>query len=168
LSTITPQPAIPPTAQISDQPVRTEQVQRQLSQMQETEADHTRQIQQVSNQLSSLSESVQSLDQSMQSMNQALRDVSAQLQSQQMSIASMKVKRQPKIVRRATQPVYQAPKWYVRAIIPGRAWLEQTNGRTVTVNVGDILRGYGRVNAISVITGTVKLSSGAILTYKGS
>lgn len=157
-----------PTVQIQTRSEHTKKMQNQLSQMQKVDAAHTQQMQQVSSQISSLAASVDSLKQSVQSMNQSLQSISSQVQTQQASIAAMKVKSKPRVSRYVSRPVYRAPRWYVQAIIPGRAWLEQTNGNTITVNVGDVLKGYGKIKSISVVNGTVKLSSGAILTYRDS
>ncbi len=58
--------------------------------------------------------------------------------------------------------------YYVRAIIPGRAWLIQRDGTTTTVSVGDSVAGYGSVEDIDPEQGIVRFSSGDIITYSPS
>lgn len=56
----------------------------------------------------------------------------------------------------------RAPKMYVQAAIPGRAWLRSETGQLITVIPGDEVAGYGRVMSIDATTGTVVMSSRAV------
>ncbi len=56
-------------------------------------------------------------------------------------------------------------RYNVRAIVPGRAWLQSPSGRTITVKVGDRLMGYGLVKRIEPRSGTVLTTSGVVLRY---
>jgi len=57
-------------------------------------------------------------------------------------------------------------KYFVRALIPGRAWLMSTNGKHYTsVKRGDWLPGYGTVTDINVTIGTVTTDSGIRITF---
>ncbi len=49
----------------------------------------------------------------------------------------------------------------VQAIIPGRAWLRSDSGDTVTVAVGDTLRGLGRITHIDPYDGVVNINTGS-------
>lgn len=56
----------------------------------------------------------------------------------------------------------------VQAIIPGRAWLRNESGDTLTVAEGDVLRGLGRVSKIDPYDGTIQIDTGTkvlTLTY---
>ena len=56
----------------------------------------------------------------------------------------------------------------VQAIIPGRAWLRASNGETVTVAEGDVLKRLGRVTKIDPYDGTIQIDTGhkvIVLTY---
>lgn len=66
-----------------------------------------------------------------------------------------------KITRKAAPPVT----YHVRAVVPGRAWLLATNGKLITVKVGDALPGYGNVERISPELGIVWTRT-AEITYK--
>lgn len=55
--------------------------------------------------------------------------------------------------------------YHLKAIMPGRAWLQSTKGVLVTVKVGDPLKSYGVVRAINPIQGWVGTSSGKVIQY---
>lgn len=69
-----------------------------------------------------------------------------------------KVKKVPKVKAKPTL-------YHVVAIVPGRAWLETSEGNTITVRTGDKLGGYGTVDVISSRQGMVITSSGKIIQY---
>ncbi len=56
-------------------------------------------------------------------------------------------------------------RYFVTAIIPGRAWLQSSNGQTVTVVAGDTLPGYGTITEIDPQKGIVQTSVGITLQY---
>jgi hypothetical protein len=53
----------------------------------------------------------------------------------------------------------------VKAIVPGMAWLESSEGQTVAVRVGSRLGRYGKVRLISPKQGMVVTSYGSIIQY---
>lgn len=53
----------------------------------------------------------------------------------------------------------------IKALIPGRAWLQARDGSTTTVTIGDRLPGYGIIQMINTHQGVVTTSSGAIIQY---
>lgn len=55
----------------------------------------------------------------------------------------------------------------LRAIIPGRAWIEGSNGEADSVAVGNKIKNYGKVTAIDADAGKVVTSSGKDITYNG-
>ncbi len=55
--------------------------------------------------------------------------------------------------------------YYIQAIIPGRAWLINTQGNTITVKVGSRVPNYGVVDKIDPLQGRVITSSGKILRF---
>ncbi|MFA6409014.1 MAG: hypothetical protein WCW01_02400 [Gammaproteobacteria bacterium] len=54
--------------------------------------------------------------------------------------------------------------YHIKAIITGRAWLEDPKGNTITVRIGDIVNG-ARVEMISPNQGVVLTSSGEMIQY---
>lgn len=55
--------------------------------------------------------------------------------------------------------------YHLRAIVPGRAWLEAKDGKLVTVRPGTKLNGYGKVTVIDVDNGVVKTDLGYVIKY---
>jgi hypothetical protein len=58
---------------------------------------------------------------------------------------------------------FSSPNYAVYAIIPGRAWLKDKSGRTLTVTEGDVLEQYGKVLVIDAQNSVVITSSGITL-----
>lgn len=50
----------------------------------------------------------------------------------------------------------------LRAVVPGRAWLVDKNDHTTTVQVGDMVPDYGKVEKIDAKSGAVIMSSGYV------
>lgn len=123
---------------------RLDRIETLLRQGQSNDNAASRSVSLLSNQMTDVSESVDRLEQQMQSLTkppeQKARDAT------QMSVQER-----------------NNPTWRVHAIIPGRAWLKNTNGETVTIIEGDKLELYGTVIAIDAGQGTVVTSSGIIL-----
>ncbi len=65
------------------------------------------------------------------------------------------------------KPVYH-PKpitYNLTAVVPGRAWIDASNGYSYTVAVGDRLAQYGSVTAIDDQQGRITTTSGKVITY---
>lgn len=60
---------------------------------------------------------------------------------------------------------FETPYYHVEAVVPGRAWLKDQNGTTITVGKGDQIRGYGYVTYIDSENGLVVTSSGIVVRY---
>ena len=55
--------------------------------------------------------------------------------------------------------------YYVEAVVPGRAWIQAANGETITVTVGEDIKGLGNVVSIDSMAGEVVTTSGEIVKY---
>jgi len=55
--------------------------------------------------------------------------------------------------------------YVLKALVPGRAWLQAADGSSTSVTIGDRLQGYGIVQSINTTQGIVTTSSGAIIQY---
>ena len=53
----------------------------------------------------------------------------------------------------------------IRAVISGRAWIEDKSGNNVTVKVGDNIPTYGRVTKIKPVEGMIETSSGRTISF---
>lgn len=56
-------------------------------------------------------------------------------------------------------------KYFMQAVIPGRAWLIATNGSTLTVREGTMIAGLGMVTLIDPRQGRVLTSSGQVIRF---
>ncbi|MGB6977241.1 MAG: hypothetical protein WBE18_07305 [Gammaproteobacteria bacterium] len=90
-----------------------------------------------------------------------IEDLGGQVQNLDQRLATVSISRETKKSRAvAPRPVYT-----VRAIIPGRAWLETSRGRTLSVKVGDEIPRYGQVQIIDAAQGVVITSLGDTLQF---
>ncbi|HAF87135.1 MAG TPA: type IV secretion protein IcmG, partial [Legionellales bacterium] len=55
--------------------------------------------------------------------------------------------------------------YYIKAVIPGRAWLIAANGSTLTVSEGTNIKGYGMVKLIDSTQGRILTSSGRVIRF---
>lgn len=55
--------------------------------------------------------------------------------------------------------------YVVRAIVPGRAWIESPNGYKFSVSVGDRVLGYGTITQINSDDGEVAFDGGDVIKY---
>lgn len=119
----------------------------------------------------SLENKVNELSGAMTGVNQQLQNISAQLQSlassvaeQQSEIASLRAPKKIVVKKIETAPVVTTS-YVIQAMIPGRAWLNASDGTTLTVRSGDQLPGFGTVMDIDPSQGMIATSSGRVLTY---
>jgi intracellular multiplication protein IcmG len=109
--------------------------------------------------ISELANTVSRSQQDISDINQAVNQLTASMQQVLTEIQSLKAKPKKK------KPSGPLTVYHVRAIVPGRAWLESANGKNLTLRVGDRLNGYGTVEAISPQQGTVMMSNGSTIQY---
>ncbi len=109
--------------------------------------------------ISSISESVAKTEQDIASISQRIDQLAVTMQQISADIEKMK---KPKVVKKA----YKLPvAYHVRAIVPGRVWLESADGQRITLRVGDKLDGYGEVRVIAPRQGMVVMSNGSVIQY---
>jgi intracellular multiplication protein IcmG len=122
--------------------------------------------------INTLTNNMTGMQQSLDSIKTQLNDLMSMFKTQQAEIQALKPKAKlkqgavdfcgPIIVKRKIERL----RYYVKAIVPGRAWLVAPNGLTVTVAEGDRLPGYGKIVSISAVHSTVTTSSGTIIRYR--
>lgn len=119
----------------------------------------------VSNQMGTINNNFQEVMGKMAEISKAVTNLSAITEAQSREIerlVAQKAKKAKPIVAQSTS----APiKYYLQAVIPGRAWLMSTSGNSVTVRVGTVVQGYGIVKLIDAIQGRVMTSSGQIIKF---
>lgn len=104
--------------------------------------------------ISKTQQDVSNVDQNINQLTMAIQQLLTEVQQ----LKSKKILPKKKTVKSLV--VY-----HIRAIVPGRVWLESADGRSITLRVGDNLDGYGKVDAISPRDGIVTMSNGSIIQY---
>lgn len=161
LQPMEPAPVQTPPAPVA--PVATVPESTEISTMQQQLNTISQQTQQNQNQIQQMQNTMQQLQTTVNQMTNQVATVSATIDS---LAARMKpaAKSIVKVKKTPPRPVYQ-----VRAIVPGRAWLQEKKGQHIvkllTVKVGDLLPGYGRVKAINPTEGQVLTSWGTVIYY---
>jgi len=106
---------------------------------------------------------IDKLQNELTALNTAVQDLGSQIKvfqderEKQQQKAAAKKQAPRKAVESAN------PNLSVYAIIPGRAWLRSSNGKTITVTEGDAVGEYGKVLKIDAGNGVVITSSGVSL-----
>lgn len=124
------------------------------------ESQNQANLDKLSSQINELQNTVTNLDERLNKLSNIAQDLITQ--QQQIAAQKMAVKQKTLIKK---QVVIPKPIYYVRAVVPGRAWLETQHGKTITVSLGDNLPGYGVITAIDTNQGTLTTSLGAIIGY---
>lgn len=168
-----PQPSEPPAQQHAATTTQTTIVatapskvnDQRLAALEQQLAANQNNMSKVTEQLSEMQTALNTLSNHVASINNTMQNFNTKVSQPRQSYAVRKERRCVRAV--AARPVRQAPKpiYYVRAMIAGRAWLATSCGGTLTVNIGDVLPGYGIISVINPQAGLVATDSGAIIGY---
>ena len=115
------------------------------------------QVKQMESQSSSVADSQKALQKTMDDLWGDVNRVDSVLKD---LIKKQKQAAKPKVVKKVKPIVFD-----LRAIVPGRAWIEDDVGRSSTVQVGDKLPQYGMVSRIDPERGMVLTTSGKVITF---
>lgn len=139
-----------------------------------TDLDQVQQSQQaVSTRLANLEQNRLASQQVLNDLQQQVAANTKQIEAMQTqlygidkSLLMLAQRLQPKTAAVPVKAKPALPVYYVKAIVPGRAWLGSQNGSAViTVSPGDTLGAYGRVTNIDPDTGTVGTTSGKTIKF---
>jgi len=111
--------------------------------------------------LSNMNERIGSLQTTTHGMASQLN----KMQTMQQQVKSAAQARTVRVRTAKIRRVRQQKRYFVQAVIPGRAWLRGADGSAITIIRGDKVPGYGSVVAIDPYSGTVTMSSGIKLSY---
>lgn len=113
-------------------------------------------------QINNLSTSIDQNKQDIATINQNISNIVNTLQDVVKTLQKLTAPKKPKkVAKKAVAP----KQYHVKAIVPGRAWLESSDGNLITLRVGDKLEGYGTIELISPRQGLVVTSTGAQIQY---
>lgn len=168
---ITAAPVNPAPSQVAEQSTA---LQAQVQTLSEQNAKDSTQIQSIQTDVARLNDTMSQLQLSLNTLNQSLASLST-------DVTTIKTVPVGKVscgcgacnscAEKATRTVhhrrYYGPgiTYHLKAVVPGRAWIQSTTGLLTTVKVGDSLSGYGVVKAINATQGWVGTSSGRVIQY---
>ncbi|MDF1826797.1 MAG: type IVB secretion system protein IcmG/DotF [Legionellaceae bacterium] len=121
------------------------------------------QLRDVTQTVSNMTSSLDSIKQSMEQINDKMDQQSQQMVRLQ-SIKRAQRRASTPSVKKIT-PKVEATQYFIQAIIPGRAWLMSTKGKTLTVSRGSEVPGYGDVRLINPKLGRIFTSSGRVIQF---
>ena len=113
-------------------------------------------------QLLGLRDAVSKAQQDISSVSQNVSQLTVAMQQLLLEIQQLNPPSKIKSKKKATKPLAI---YHIRAIVPGRVWLESADGKSVTLRVGNKLEGYGTVEVISPQQGMVLMSDGSYIQY---
>ncbi|KTC66533.1 protein IcmG (DotF) [Legionella adelaidensis] len=164
-----PQPVITPTPvpPVVQQPVVQDspQIEQKISSLEVGQQSMRSEVETVNAQLGGLNTNINNLTAQIAQLNQIINTLNAKVDAQAREIEQLTITRKPKPVKKAIRKVTPAPKYYIQAVIPGRAWLIAPNGSTLTVREGSVLPGYGTVKLIDPNQGRIVTSSGQMIRF---
>jgi intracellular multiplication protein IcmG len=121
--------------------------------LQQQFSDNSQKISTLQEQLAATQGMVNNLSNAVNNLDMLVKQLTAERVSTPVDKnEKAKVKKFPKI-------------YHVRAIVPGRAWLETANGSTITVRPGSKLGKYGTVAVINDTDGVVVTDKGMVINY---
>ncbi|MCH9756826.1 MAG: type IVB secretion system protein IcmG/DotF [Gammaproteobacteria bacterium] len=120
-------------------------------------------------QMGAVTQSVNDMSAKMADVKQTMLVLSERLEQQSNQMGRLQSMNRAKRVssRPAPPRTPAAPKatYSVQAIIPGRAWLMSSQGKTLTVSRGSVVPGYGVVRLVNAKIGRVFTSSGRVIQF---
>ena len=148
----------PIVSQQPDQPAIAPSVDPSLDEARAYRSQADGKIQELQNQVSSIQNSLAQSE----STNEQLQKSVSQLTSQ---VQALSVQLKQQMMAEKTQPKSKKVNFYLRAVVPDRAWVMTSSGETVSVSVGDSLDQYGTIQSIDPVYGVIETSSGRKITY---
>jgi intracellular multiplication protein IcmG len=132
-------------------------VTQQLSELTQKFNRNSAKITNIEDELNRIQSLASKTDEVVNNLNTAVSELSKivqQLTLEQKTVEITKVRKiKPKIT------------YHVRAIVPGRAWLEADDGTTVTVRPGSKLNDYGTVTKIDAREGIIRTDLGFVIKH---
>lgn len=164
----TAQPAVvtKPAATTVEQP--NAQLMNQLDSIKSDQASSQDTLTDLQNHISNLNSKLNSAAASNAQLSQSVSMLTAEvklLASDVQKNTKLLTAKPKKVVKH--KPAYH-PKpitYTVKAVVPGRAWIVASTGRSYSVAVGDQIKQYGRVKAIDDNDGQIYTTSGKVISY---
>lgn len=149
------------------QPIIDPQMVDQLTALKQDSVNTSSAVQQLQGQVQQLNDSLIQSRSAQQQLAQSLMVLASQMQQLN---AEVKVLAQPK-PQAKPKPVIKADPapvitFQLRAVVPGRAWIVGSDGRSLSVAIGDQIPQYGSVQSIDADTGVIITTSGKTIKFQ--
>lgn len=144
--------------QVASQSQASSQIMSNVSSMDSQIKTNRNQISSIQDQMANLQQALQSVSNNSQTTNEAISELALSIKK---LAADQKKKETPKPKVIPPKPVT----YYIRAVVPGRAWIYGTNKRSASIIVGDTVNQYGKVLAINPDQGVIVTSSGKTISF---
>ncbi len=125
-------------------------------------------VQQMHSDVIELQKNVAQVQGHLGDMDKVSQQMLAQLAYQQrllFTLTQATIKK-PKTVKKLLEPPKQ--KYFIKAIIPGRAWLFNEKGDFLTVVRGSTIPRYGQANVIDAEQGIITTTSGEVIAFSSA
>lgn len=158
----TPQPM---PVVVAPTPSASTKLREQLTALESSQQNVQSGLDAVNNQLGGISNNVNAMSAKIAELSTIINNLSTKVDEQAREIDQMTIRREAKKAHHVPRKMVHYHKYFIQAIIPGRAWLVATNGSTLTVRDGSVIRGYGTVKLIDPNQGRVLTSSGQVIKF---
>lgn len=162
---VEPQPDIVPPPKSLPAPEPSSDLQSKMSTIELNQENLTSEVSTANGKIESINTNVEMLTAKITELNQAIATLSDKLEAQSHEVEKLSIKPLARPNKHIAKRVRQYLRYYVQAVIPGRAWLVGTNGSTLTVREGSTIAGYGLVKLIDPNQGRVITSSGQVIRF---
>lgn len=150
--------------QAASQSATSSQLESEVNSIDNKVSSNTSSINQIQSQLNSLQNSIDGIANNRGNVNDAISQLALEVKKLAADIKKNKVAEKPAPAAPMIPPVT----YYLRAVVPGRAWIYGTNKRSASITVGDRVKQYGRVLAINAQEGMVVTSSGKVIEFSSA
>ena len=121
-------------------------------------------------QIRDVTQTVSNMTASLDDIKQSMEQISEKMDQQSQQIVRLQsIKRAKRIAStqksKKVTPKVEQTRYFIQAVIPGRAWLKSTKGTMLTVSRGSAVPGYGDVRLINPKLGRIFTSSGRIIQF---
>ena len=141
-------------------------IEQKLSDLESSQQSMRTDVSSVNTQLTGISTNVNAIAQQMAQLNAVIASLSSKVDEQSHEIEQLTIKHEAKQVHHPAHRKNAKPlRYFIQAVIPGRAWLIATNGSTLTVREGTAIAGYGLVRLIDPEQGRIMTSSGQVIKF---
>lgn len=124
------------------------------------------QVATFNNQFEDVESKINQLTDQVSKLNQIITGLNDKLENQAKVIEHLSAKQTNAVARQhRDRGERRVIRYYIQAVIPGRAWIVSQDGDTLTVREGSRVPGYGMVRLIDPNQGRVLTSSGLVIRF---